>query len=108
MRRAWLCGLTAVCLGVLVGCETSSGDDDDDDDYGSQEYDDPECIEAPDDCEDAGSCCSGAVCIEFAGGDLLGSYCADECTSDSMCVSGCCNTTDSGAFRVCSPTEYCD
>jgi hypothetical protein len=73
-------------------------------DDGSGSYSDPggTCLDAGESCGTTSDCCGSALCVDYDGY----SVCADQCSSDSGCYSGCCAPTSSGNL-VCSAPDYC-
>lgn len=64
------------------------------------------CSKANEDCA-SNVCCAGSVCIK----NEKGVDCADLCSSNADCASGCCaNVPANGtepSHNVCSPVNYC-
>lgn len=63
------------------------------------------CIGAGADClSDVNGCCPGSTCAV----DGLGNaYCADTCTKNSACMSGCCAPLSNSSVKICSALKYC-
>lgn len=109
--------LGALALAVACG-ESSSGDgcEKDTDCKGDRICDDGECVddgassgsgsctEVGKVCSSANTCCSDALCVGVEGEE---SRCADQCTLDSQCVSGCCAPLSNSSARVCSDPSFC-
>jgi hypothetical protein len=55
-------------------------------------------------CGANSACCPGATCTLNAQG---ASYCADNCTKNSDCMSGCCAPLGNASIMVCSDVAYC-
>lgn len=49
-------------------------------------------------------CTSTQICVEWR---TMANSCADRCTNDSGCASGCCVALADGTTRVCAPERYC-
>jgi hypothetical protein len=65
-----------------------------------------DCAAANEPCQTNEQCCGGptdtAVCVNQGAGPI----CADRCTNDSQCQSGCCAPLQVGG-NVCAPPAYC-
>ncbi len=65
-----------------------------------------DCAPANEPCTTNADCCGGAgdtqVCVDQGAGQI----CADRCTSNTQCASGCCAPLKVGG-NVCAPPIYC-
>jgi len=53
---------------------------------------------------DVAPCCSLSMCISYQ----QSTWCADTCTSNSQCKSGCCAPLSNSTKRVCSAASFCE
>ncbi len=121
LRMRTLLGLilTGGLISAVACGDSSSGDgcEKDTDCKGDRVCDDGECVDADASgtgsgtCTDVGkvcsagdTCCNDALCVGAEGED---SRCADQCTLDSQCQSGCCAPLSNSSARVCSDPSFC-
>lgn len=97
------CTSSPTCFAQLDGCLASGdcadgGGDGSGDGDGDGSGSSGGCVDSGGGCGYNGECCSG-VCIADGGG-----ICADTCSSDSDCYSGCCRPLQGGG-SACGPCE---
>ena len=66
------------------------------------------CQQAGNPCGESASgatCCAASVCVRGAVHDFY--YCADSCSANSECKSGCCAPLSNAHERVCSASRFC-
>src|SRR5262249_17908555 len=67
----------------------------------------PSCLATTSDCTSApNNCCSG-ICLAKVGDPAHHDFCADPCTVDSQCASGCCAMLTHTTQRACSSRGFC-
>ena len=68
----------------------------------------PQCRTAGQVCDENANlhCCSGSLCV-FDVKTPWDKSCADMCSYNSECYSGCCAPLGDSGYSVCSPPQYC-
>jgi hypothetical protein len=65
-----------------------------------------DCASANEACQTAVDCCGGAADTQVCVNQGAGPICADRCTTNGQCQSGCCAALQVGG-NVCAPPIYC-